>query len=58
MLKCMSYNKFFKLEKLFRTGVIEVNDTKSRAKFLHVTFSLVFKAIFRLFGTKSRYSLT
>ena len=54
MLKCtvtFSYDKYLKLSLLVRTGVTEVNDTKSRAKFLNVAFSLVFKGIFRLFGT-------
>ena len=61
MLKCMvtfSYNKYFKLSWLVRTRVIEVNDTKSRAKFLDVTFSLAFIGTFRLFGTENGYSLT
>ena len=44
---------------LFHTTNIqtEVNDTKSRAKCLHVAFSLVFIAIFGLFGGKCGYSL-
>ena len=61
MLKCIvsfSYNKYLKSSELVRTGVTEVSDTKSRAKFIHVTFSIVFIGIFRLFGTKSGYSVT
>ena len=55
MLKCIitfSYNKYLKLSQLFRTGVTEISDTKSRAKFLLLAFSLVFKGTSRLFGTK------
>ena len=43
----------FKMKKLWkdvRTGVTEVNDTKSRAKFFHLAFLLVFIGIFRLLG--------
>ena len=61
MLKCIvtfSYKKYLKLSELLRTGVIEVNDTKLRAEFLHVAFSSVFIGIFRLFGTLCGYSLT
>ena len=46
MLECMvtfSYDKYLKLSELFRTGVTEMNDTKSRAKFPLVAFSLVSK---------------
>ena len=38
-------------------GVTEINDTKLRARFLHVAFSLVSIRIFGLFGTKNGYSL-
>ena len=60
MLKCtvtFSSIKLLKLSWLVRTGVTEVNDTKSPSKFLHNAFSLVFKAIFPLFGTKCGCSL-
>ena len=42
MPKCVvtvSYNKYLKSNQLIKTGVTEVNSTKSRAKFLHVAFS-------------------
>ena len=55
MLECIltfSYNKYLKLSYHVRTGITEVNDTKSGAKFLYITFSLVFMGIFQLFGTK------
>ena len=55
MLKCkvtFSYDKYLKLSLLVRTGVTDVNDTKSREKFLHVAFSSVFIGIFLLSGTK------
>ena len=50
MLKCIVtflYNKYLKLSKLVRTRVTEINNTKSRAKFLHVAFSLVFMGVFQ-----------
>ena len=51
MLKCIvtfSCNKYLKVSQLVKTGVTEVNDTKSRAQFLHVAFSLVSIGIFQL----------
>ena len=60
MLECIvtfSYDKYLKLSELFRTEVTEINDTKSRAKFPLVAFSLVFKGISRLFGAKWGYYL-
>ena len=38
--------KIFKIKLVVRTGVTEVNNTKSRVKFLHVSFSLVFIGFF------------
>ena len=54
MLKCIvtfTYDKYLKLSWLVRTAVTEVNDTKSREKFLYVAFSLFFIGIFLPFGT-------
>ena len=52
-----SNNNYLKSSQIVRTGVTEVNNTKSRAKFSHVAFSLVFIGVFRLFGSKCGYSL-
>ena len=60
MLKCIANlaYKILKIKLAFQDGVTKVNDTKSRAKFLLVAFSLVFNPIFQLSGTKCGYSLT
>ena len=53
------YNYFFiqqmfKMKLACQDGVTEIDDTKSRLKFLLVVFSVVFKVVVfsRLFGTK------
>ena len=55
MLKCIvtfTYNKYLKLSYFVRTGATEVNDTKSRAKFIHVAFSIVFWGSFDMLELK------
>ena len=49
--------QIFKIKLACQDGVIEVNNTISQAKFLHVVLCLVFKGTFRLFGAKCGYSL-